>query len=83
MKGSVKGFLAGLLLAGTVVAGGLAVTSATAGQAHMREAMQALRAAQQQLAMAVPDKAGHREKALDLVKRAIHQTQQGIRAGAI
>jgi hypothetical protein len=42
-----------------------------------------LQAAANELNAAVPDKAGHRVKALDLVNRAINQTNMGIRAGAM
>ena len=56
--------------------------SARADQPHMQAALQALQNARAELQAAEHDKAGHREKALDLVDRAIHQTELGLAAGA-
>lgn len=47
-------------------------------QPNMQQAMSSLMAAQSYLLYATPDKGGHRMKALDLVKQAIKETQQGI-----
>jgi hypothetical protein len=55
--------------------------SAHADQVHMQAALDALRNARAQLAQAEHDKDGHRDKALDLVDRAINQTEMGIKAG--
>jgi hypothetical protein len=44
--------------------------------------LQALQQALQQLQGAEADKAGHREKAIGFVQKAINQTEMGIRAGA-
>jgi hypothetical protein len=65
-------FLLGTALTGT----------AFAYQGHMWNAKDALVRAQTQLQVALPDKAGHREAALDLVGRAISQVDMGIAAGA-
>jgi hypothetical protein len=50
-------------------------------QPHMRAALRALRTAQEELRVATPNKGGHRAKALELVERAIRQTELGIAAG--
>ena len=67
----------------TAGAAGLAAANLAQGQQpHMRAALRALNNAKQQLQDAVPDKAGHREKAIGLISQAIEQTEQGIQAGA-
>jgi hypothetical protein len=58
------------------------LTNAQAGQPHMRQALQQLRAALSQLQAAVPDKAGWRVRAIQSTRAAISQTQNGIVAGA-
>ena len=50
-------------------------------QPHMQAALDALNAAKGNLENATDDKGGHRKKALDLVKSAIDEVQQGIQAG--
>jgi hypothetical protein len=52
-----------------------------AQQTHMLAALQSLRTARQELAAALPNKGGHREKAIQLVNQAIDETNLGIRAG--
>lgn len=47
-------------------------------QPHMREALAALRSAQNHLNQATPDKGGHRAAALHHVQEAITATQAGI-----
>jgi hypothetical protein len=67
----------------TAGAAGLAVANLAEGQQpHMQRALTMLNNAKTALENAVPDKAGHREKAIGLVNQAIEQTQQGIQAGA-
>ena len=67
----------------TASAAGLAAASVAEGQQpHMQRALTMLNNAKTALQNAVPDKAGHREKAMGLVTQAIEQTQQGIQAGA-
>lgn len=67
----------------TAGAASLAVAGLAEGQQpHMQRALTALNNAKAALEAAVPDKAGHREKAIGLVTQAIEQTQQGIQAGA-
>ncbi len=51
-------------------------------QPHMQAALKALNNAAAQLQAAADDKAGHREKAIQLVSQAINQVQAGIQAGA-
>lgn len=68
-----------------VVTGAAAALASTApveaAQPHMQAALRALNNASEQLNAAEPDKAGHREKAIGLVRDAIGQVQEGIRAG--
>jgi hypothetical protein len=69
-----------LVMAG---AAGLAVASVAEGQQpHMTNALKALNNARNQLQIAEADKAGHREKAIQLVSEAIEQVEKGIQAGA-
>jgi len=50
-------------------------------QPHMRAALEALQRAKSELEVAEHNKGGHREKALELVHKAIEQTKKGIEAG--
>jgi hypothetical protein len=70
-------FLAALLMVGGAFYGGFAV----AAQGHMLNARSNLQAALYQLNSAVPDKAGHRVHAMNLVDEAIEQVNLGIQAG--
>lgn len=45
---------------------------------NMAAALEHLRQAEESLERATPNKGGHREKALELTKQAISQTEQGI-----
>jgi hypothetical protein len=67
----------------TAGAAGMAVaaTAEAVPQPHMQLALRALNNAQAQLDQAIPDKAGHRVKAIELVKTAIHEVEEGIAAG--
>ena len=47
-------------------------------QPQMKSALANLRAALVDLQQATPDKGGHRNKAIDLTRKAIHQTVAGI-----
>jgi hypothetical protein len=69
--------LALVLAIGMGLGGGIAL----AVQGHMWNALSDLRAAHAQLVAAVPDKAGHRVNAINLVNRAIGEVQAGIAAG--
>jgi hypothetical protein len=56
--------------------------SAMAYQTHMWNALHALQEAQSQLSVAVADKGGHREAAMNLVNQAIDEVNEGIKVGA-
>jgi hypothetical protein len=56
------------------------IATANAGQPNMQAALGQLRAARASLQKAVPDKAGHRDKAIGLVDQAIAQVQAGVAA---
>ena len=51
--------------------------TAFAGQPNMDAALGHLRAARAALVRATPNKAGHRERAIELVDRAIVQVEEG------
>lgn len=55
---------------------------ALAAQPHMTAALSDLRTARHQLNEAIPDKGGHRVKAISLIDEAIGEVQAGITAGA-
>lgn len=65
--------LIGALFVVTFIAGRV-----TADQPHMRAAQSSLQVAQSELQQAVPDKGGHRVRALELVNQAIVEVQAGI-----
>jgi len=71
-------FLKLSLMVSIAFAVGCGLTMATAYQPHMQNALVALQNARTELAAAEPNKGGHRERALDLVDKAIDQVQQGI-----
>jgi len=50
-------------------------------QPRMDAALEDLRAARQELERAAPNKGGHREKAIELIDRAINQVKEGIEYG--
>jgi hypothetical protein len=66
------------LLAAALGRNALSTTSAEP-QPRMRQALQELRAAATSLEAASHDKGGHRAKALELTRAAIHQVEAGIR----
>ena len=53
-----------------------------AGQGNMQDALKSLREARASLEKAEDNKGGHKEKALDLVDKAIAQVQAGIEFAA-
>lgn len=57
----------------------LGLSSAFARQPRMDRALEHLRAARAELQAAEPNKGGHRERAIELVDRAIVRVQEGIR----
>jgi hypothetical protein len=50
-------------------------------QPRMDAALKDLRAERQELDRAAPNKGGHREKAIELIDRAINQVKEGIEFG--
>jgi len=50
----------------------------TADQPHMQNALRYLDSAKDELEIAEPDKGGHRENALDLIRQAREQVRAGI-----
>ena len=56
------------------------VAAVNAGQPNMQAALGELRSARASLQKAVPDKAGHRNKAIGLVDQAIAEVQAGMAA---
>lgn len=57
----------------------IGLNSAFARQPYMDRALEHLRAARASLQAAEPNKGGHRERAIELVDRAIAQVEEGIR----
>ncbi len=70
------------LVIAAIVFGGVLTGVAYAVQGHMVAARSNLNRAYSQLNMAIPDKAGHRVQAMQLVQQAINQVNAGIAAGA-
>jgi hypothetical protein len=75
VKRIVIALVVGLLI------GGAAGSWAAIHQPHMIAALQALKTARAELEVAEHNKGGHRVKALEIVNRAIKQTERGIEAG--
>lgn len=73
LKTPAVAFAAGALLASAALVGG-----ALANQPNMWRAMGALQNARAALMEAEPNKGGHRERAIELVDRAIAEVQAGI-----
>jgi hypothetical protein len=76
-KLAVAGCLGAIVFTGIGVGAGFAA----ADQPHMQNALNDLNAAENQLQIATPDKAGHRVNAINLVQQAINETNLGIQAG--
>jgi hypothetical protein len=70
-----------LLGAAVLMAASFAAGLAVAAQPHMQNALHALRNSKAELEAALPDKAGHRVKAIELVDQAIAEVNAGIVAG--
>jgi hypothetical protein len=66
------------LLVGILVASSLGVGYALGAQPRMDAALALLTNARAELEAAVPNKGGHRERAIELVDRAIVQVREGI-----
>jgi hypothetical protein len=78
----VKLAVAGVLTAACFGLLGVGAGTAYAEQTHMVNAQNDLGAALNELNAALPDKAGHRVAAINLVNQAITQVNEGIAAGA-
>jgi hypothetical protein len=78
MTKSMRFMLIGVAVA---MAASFAAGFAIAGQPHMQNALHALRNSKAELEAALPDKAGHRVKAIGLVDQALAEVQAGIVAG--
>ncbi|MCV7225340.1 hypothetical protein H7J73_04730 [Mycolicibacterium komossense] len=74
---AIAGCLGALAFTGVGVGTGMAL----ADQPHMQNALNDLDAAQNRLQIALPDKGGHRDAAINLVQQAISETNLGIQAG--
>lgn len=66
------------LLIGVLVASSLGVGYALGAQPRMEAALGLLQNARGELEAATPNKGGHRERAIELVDRAIGQVREGI-----
>jgi hypothetical protein len=69
------------LIVGLLIVGGAIGSWAAINQPHMMAALDALHKAKAELEVAEHNKGGHRDKALELVHKAIAQTKKGIEAG--
>lgn len=70
-----------LIGAAVLMAASFAAGLAVAAQPHMQNALHALRNSKAELESALPDKGGHRVKAIGLVDEAIAEVNAGIVAG--
>jgi hypothetical protein len=66
------------LLVGVLVISSLGIGYALGAQPRMDAALALLQNARTELEAAVPNKGGHRERAIELVDRAIVQVREGI-----
>lgn len=62
-----------------LVLAAMSFAPAFAGQPHMQAALRHLRDARASLEKAIPNKGGHRERAIELVNQAIAQIEEGER----
>jgi hypothetical protein len=70
------------LLMATAVASSLGIVYAIGAQPRMPATIALLQKARTELAATIPDKGGHRERALAHVERAIAEVHEGISATA-
>lgn len=77
MNPRIKAAVAAALLVGAVAAG-YGVGYAQMHQPHMENALRELQAAKGELEVAMHNKGGHRERALDLTRQAIEEVKAGI-----
>ena len=82
MTGSFRTLAASLTIAGGLLLVGYSFGHASAApQPRMQTALAHLRAARGSLERGVPDKSGHRLRALSLVNQSIEEVLLGIRDG--
>ncbi|HYP62601.1 MAG TPA: hypothetical protein VEQ16_01865 [Acidocella sp.] len=74
----VRWKLLGMGVACTLMGAAIGGGTAMAYQGHMWNALSDLQAAQNQLSLAVADKGGHRENAINLISQAIGEVKAGI-----
>ena len=74
----VRQSLIALTLA-TTLGGAFYAGRMTADQPHMQSALDSLQNAKTHLEKATADKGGHRNKAMELTKKAINQVEAGIK----
>lgn len=63
---------------GVAMMGGVFIGEAFAAQPHMRAALDALETARHELEEATPNKGGHRERAIALVRQAMEEVHAGM-----
>jgi len=66
------------LLLGAVIAASMGIGYAIGAQPHMTASLGLLQSARGELAVATPNKGGHRERALGLIDQAIAEVRAGI-----
>ena len=66
---------------GVMATSGVLIPNVQAGQPHMFNALDNLRAARHQLEVAEEDKGGHRTRAIGIIDSAIDEVKAGIVAG--
>jgi hypothetical protein len=75
----MKRILAAVVITMLLVSGTVSICAAD--EPHMRAALEHLREAREQLGKAESNKGGHREKAIELIDRAMEQVKAGIEFG--
>jgi hypothetical protein len=66
------------LVLGAVIAASMGVGYAIGAQPHMGESLGLLQSARGELVAAMPNKGGHRERAIGLIDQAIGEVRAGI-----
>ena len=66
------------LLLGAAIAASLGIGYAIGAQPHMADSLALLQSARGELAAAIPNKGGHRERGLALIDQAIGEVRAGM-----
>ena len=66
------------VLFGAAIAGSVGIGYAIGAQPHMAESIALLQSARGELAAAIPNKGGHRERGLALIDQAIAEVRAGM-----